>query len=46
MEYVDHQEEWMEEELDGSGRFRSVTLKPTVTITRDSDLDKAHALAG
>ncbi|WP_375501300.1 OsmC family protein [uncultured Jatrophihabitans sp.] len=31
-------------EPDGSGRFAEVTLRPSVTITQDADLDRAQAL--
>jgi organic hydroperoxide reductase OsmC/OhrA len=44
MEYTDRADGIMEESPDGSGRFRSVTLKPKVVITIGSDLEKARTL--
>lgn len=34
----------MAEEADGRGQFTAVTLRPKVTITAESDADKAMAL--
>lgn len=42
--YVDHAEGELEEEDDGSGRFRLVVLRPEVTIAAGSDEAKALAL--
>lgn len=42
--YIDHAEGEMEESGDGSGRFRSVTLHPEITVKPGSDLVKAIAL--
>ena len=42
--YVDHAEGVMEETADGSGRFRTVTLRPNVTVAVGSDLTQARAL--
>jgi organic hydroperoxide reductase OsmC/OhrA len=42
--YVDHAEGVMEESVDGSGRFLSVTLRPNVTVASGSDLAKARTL--
>lgn len=42
--YVDEADGVMVESSDGSGRFASVTLRPRITITRATDLEKAHAL--
>ena len=36
-DYVDAAEGVMSEDADGSGRFRAITLRPRVTISRDSD---------
>jgi organic hydroperoxide reductase OsmC/OhrA len=44
IEYVDDAEGIMEESLEGSGKFRRVTLRPRVTIASGSDLEKAHSL--
>jgi len=42
--YADHADGVMEEIADGSGRFRSVTLRPKVTLALGSDMKKARAL--
>ena len=42
--YVDHAEGIMVEDETGGGQFTSVTLHPEITITRASDIEKAHAL--
>jgi organic hydroperoxide reductase OsmC/OhrA len=42
--YEDAAEGVMIEEADGGGHFASVTLRPRVTITAGSDLDKAQSL--
>jgi organic hydroperoxide reductase OsmC/OhrA len=44
MEYEDHAEGTMEETVDGGGRFLGVTLKPRITITRESNLESAKKL--
>jgi organic hydroperoxide reductase OsmC/OhrA len=44
MEYVDEAEGVMEETLDGSGRFRKVTLKPRVVVASGSDIELARSL--
>ena len=42
--YVDHAEGKMVQDDDGGGQFTEVVLRPQVTITADSDRDKAMAL--
>lgn len=42
--YADRAEGTMVEEADGGGRFTSVVLRPEVTISRDSDPERARAL--
>jgi organic hydroperoxide reductase OsmC/OhrA len=42
--YIDHAEGVMEESADGSGQFRHVTLRPTVTVARGADVAVACAL--
>jgi organic hydroperoxide reductase OsmC/OhrA len=42
--YVDHAEGVMEEADDGSGRFALVLLRPEVTVTRTTQLEKCHQL--
>jgi len=42
--YVDRAEGLMEEEADGSGRFRQALLRPEVTLAPGSDVAKARAL--
>ena len=47
-DYLDRAEGVMEETDDGSGRFRRVVLRPTVTVAAGSDMTKAlelHKLA-
>lgn len=44
LEYVDHAEGFMEENEDGTGRFRRVVLRPEVKIAPKSDLHKAVEL--
>lgn len=42
--YEDNAEGAMLEQADGAGQFTSVVLRPTVTLTPGSDLDKAREL--
>jgi organic hydroperoxide reductase OsmC/OhrA len=42
--YLDRAEGTMTEEADGGGHFTHVVLRPVVTITRDSDAERARAL--
>jgi organic hydroperoxide reductase OsmC/OhrA len=42
--YVDHAEGMMAEDAAGSGHFTRVILRPAVTITAGSDLEKAKGL--
>jgi organic hydroperoxide reductase OsmC/OhrA len=42
--YGDHASGVMAENSDGSGQFTAVVLRPTVTITRTSDREKARSL--
>ncbi|WOK37628.1 OsmC family protein [Sphingomonas sp. C3-2] len=42
--YADSAEGVMEEEAGGAGQFTCVVLRPHVTLTSDSDVDKARAL--
>ncbi len=44
VDYVDTAEGLMDEDADGSGRFRRVVLRPRVTIAPGSDAARAHAL--
>lgn len=44
VEYKDEAEGVMEETLNGSGRFTSVTLKPLVTVQHESMVAKANEL--
>ena len=44
LEYEDHAEGTMEETADGGGRFLEVTLKPEITVTKESDLETAKKL--
>jgi len=46
LSYSDNAEGIMIEEKGGSGFFEKVTLKPRITITANSDMEKAHALHG
>jgi organic hydroperoxide reductase OsmC/OhrA len=34
----------MEEQIDGSGRFTNVVLRPTVTVAAGADTERANAL--
>jgi organic hydroperoxide reductase OsmC/OhrA len=43
-DYVDHAEGLMVEETDGDGRFHRVVLRPVVTVTRSSDVERARSL--
>ena len=43
-EYIDHAKGTMEEAADGSGRFTSVVLQPTVKITDKTKIDLANHL--
>jgi organic hydroperoxide reductase OsmC/OhrA len=42
--YTDHAEGFMEETPDGSGRFKSVILRPEVTVAPGTDIAKAREL--
>jgi organic hydroperoxide reductase OsmC/OhrA len=42
--YIDHAAGELDEEADGSGRFRRVVLRPEVTLAPGSDAAKAMAL--
>jgi organic hydroperoxide reductase OsmC/OhrA len=44
LDYEDHASGTMEEAADGGGRFLEVTLRPQITITRESDLETAQRL--
>jgi len=44
LEYEDNASGTMEESADGGGRFVEVTLRPTITVTAQSDLDTALRL--
>ncbi len=44
LDYEDHPEGRMEETADGGGRFLEMTLRPQITVTRESDLDVAKRL--
>ena len=44
LEYEDQAESTMEETADGGGRFLNATLKPRITVTRESDLETAKRL--
>ena len=44
LDYEDQASGTMEETDDGGGRFLEVTLKPHITITRESDLETAKKL--
>ncbi len=44
VDYVDRAEGTMEEDTDGSGRFRRAILRPEVTIASGSDIAKARHL--
>jgi organic hydroperoxide reductase OsmC/OhrA len=42
--YCDEAEGVMEEQIDGSGRFTNVVLRPTVTVAAGADTERANAL--
>lgn len=44
VDYVDEASGIMVEEEDGSGKFKSVTLYPSVTVTEESMIEKANSL--
>jgi organic hydroperoxide reductase OsmC/OhrA len=44
LEYEDHAEGTMEETADGGGRFLQVTLRPRITVTKESDRETAKKL--
>ncbi|MBV9266171.1 MAG: OsmC family protein [Acidobacteriaceae bacterium] len=44
VDYEDHASGWMEEAADGGGKFIDVLLRPTVTISNESDKELAHDL--
>ena len=44
LDYEDHAEGTMEETEDDGGRFLQVTLRPRITVTRESDLATAKKL--
>ncbi|NER17181.1 OsmC family protein [Spongiivirga citrea] len=44
LDYIDQASGIMEETKDGSGRFTSVTLKPKIVISFESNVEKAHQL--
>jgi organic hydroperoxide reductase OsmC/OhrA len=44
LEYEDRAEGTMEETADGGGRFLEVTLKPQITVTKESDPEIAKKL--
>ena len=44
LEYEDHASGFMEEYADGGGRFVEVTLRPTIVITPESDIETAKHL--
>jgi len=44
LDYRDQAEGLMVERPDGSGYFTSVVLRPVITITETSDVEKARAL--
>lgn len=44
LDYEDHATGTMEESADGGGRFIEVTLRPRITVSKDSDLAKAKSL--
>jgi organic hydroperoxide reductase OsmC/OhrA len=44
IDYIDYASGQMEENIDGSGQFTNVTLRPRVTVTGRSMIDKAKAL--
>ncbi|MEX0958859.1 MAG: OsmC family protein [Burkholderiales bacterium] len=44
VDYHDESVGFMQEDENGGGKFKKVTLRPVVTITRDSDLEAALSL--
>lgn len=44
LDYEDNATGIMEEAADGGGRFTGVTLRPVITVTRDSDIEVAKHL--
>jgi organic hydroperoxide reductase OsmC/OhrA len=44
--YIDHAEGVLEESSDGAGNFKSVVLRPKVTVAPGSDIAKARELHG
>ena len=44
LDYEDHAAGSMEETADGGGRFLEVTLRPSITVTAESDLELAKRL--
>jgi len=44
LEYVDHAEGEMEEDVDGAGRFTSVILKPRIVVAQADKADLAREL--
>lgn len=44
LDYEDHAAGTMEESADGGGRFIEVTLRPRITVSKDSDPEKAKEL--
>ena len=44
LDYEDNAQGVMEESADGGGRFTEVTLRPVITVTRDSDIETAKRL--
>ena len=44
LNYIDEVEGSMEETKNGSGKFTGITLKPSITITKESDAVLANAL--
>ena len=44
LEYEDHAEGTMGETADGGGRFLEATLKPQITVTKESNLETAKKL--
>ena len=44
LDYEDHADGIMEESEDGGGRFLEVTLRPSITVSAESDLETAKRL--
>lgn len=44
LEYIDHAEGTMVEEVDGSGKFKEIILRPEVLISRKEQIDLANSL--